>query len=74
MIQTRLLKGKMVERGYSTKMMADALGITPQTFYSKMKKGVFDSDEISKMIELLSITNGMDIFFAKQVSNQDTEL
>ena len=64
----------MVERGYSTKMMADALGITPQTFYSKMKKGVFDSDEISKMIDLLSITNGMDIFFAKQVSNQDTEL
>ena len=46
----------MVENGYSAQMMAKELGITPQTFYSKMRKGIFDSDEMFKMISLLNIS------------------
>lgn len=46
--------------------VAKAIGITPKTFYSKMKSGVFGSDEIEAMIAVLKIQNPMDIFFAKR--------
>lgn len=72
MIRTNVLKGKMVEMGYSSQKMASELRITPQTFYSKMRKGVFDSDEISKMVELLQISDIEGIFFAKSVAEQGT--
>ena len=71
MIRTNVIKGKMVENGYSAQMMAKELGITPQTFYSKMRKGIFDSDEMFKMISLLNITDPAKIFFANEVSNED---
>lgn len=72
MIQKNLLKGKMVEKGFTTREMASELGITPQTFYSKMRKGVFNSDEMYKMVQLLGIVNPIEIFFANEVSEQDT--
>ena len=68
MIRCDLLKGKIAERGYSQQGVAEMLGITPKTFYAKMKKGVFDSNEIYAMIELLKIDNPSEIFFAKKVS------
>jgi hypothetical protein len=46
--------------------MANKLGITPKTFYLKMQKGVFGSDEIQIMIDVLNIKEPMDIFFAKE--------
>ena len=46
MIKTKKLKGVIVESGYSQADIAKELGIAPKTFYSKMKKGVFGSDEI----------------------------
>ncbi len=66
MIKTKKLKGVIVESGYSQADIAKELGIAPKTFYSKMKKGVFGSDEIEKMMELLDITNPVPIFFAEQ--------
>ena len=66
MIKTKQLKGVIVESGYSQADIAKELGIAPKTFYSKMKKGVFGSDEIEKMMELLDITNPVPIFFAEQ--------
>lgn len=66
MIKTKKLKGVIVENGYSQADIAKELGIAPKTFYSKMKKGVFGSDEIEKMMELLDITNPVPIFFAEQ--------
>ena len=50
MIRTDKLKGIIVENGYSQNDVAREIGITPKTFYDKMKKGVFGSDEIQKMI------------------------
>ena len=41
---------------------------TPKTFYDKMKKGVFDSDEITAIVEDLGIENPMEIFFAEEVT------
>ena len=62
----------MAENGYSAVKLAKALNITPKTFYNKMNRGVFGSDEIFKMIELLKIQNPVEIFFAKEVAHEAT--
>ena len=64
MIATDKLRGIISERGTSQRKVAKALGMTEKTFYSKMKRGVFDSDEIQSMIDLLNIENPAEIFFA----------
>ena len=66
MIRTDKLMGKIAEKGYSQTDVAKAIGITPKTFYSKMKAGVFGSDEIEIRIDTLSIDDPMAIFFAKE--------
>lgn len=66
MIKTNELKGEIVKNGYSQSDIAKMLGITPKTFYEKMKIGVFGSDEIQIMIDNLHIENPMGIFFAKE--------
>lgn len=72
MVQTNLLRGKMAENGYSAVKLAKALNITPKTFYNKMMKGVFGSDEIYQMIQLLNIQNPIEIFFAPEIAQQAT--
>ena len=64
MIDTMKLKGIISERGLSQQKVAKSMGMTEKTFYGKMKKGVFDSDEMQQMIDLLKIENPMEIFFA----------
>lgn len=65
MIATDKLRGVIAERGLSQRKVAEHLGITEKTFYSKMKKGVFDTDEMSEMVSFLDIKNPVEIFFAK---------
>lgn len=64
MVATDKLKGIISERGLSQRKVAARLGMTEKTFYAKMKKGIFDSDEMSAMIELLGIKDPCSIFFA----------
>ena len=64
MVATGKLRGIIAERGLSQRKVAEHLGMTEKTFYTKMKKGVFDSDEMAQMISLLDIKNPIDIFFA----------
>ncbi len=66
MIRTDELRGLLAKYGISQSDMAKKIGITPKTFYEKMKIGVFGSDEIQTMIEELHIENPTDIFFAKE--------
>lgn len=63
MIDTQKLKGIIAEKDTSQRQVAFALGMTEKTFYEKMKIGIFGSDEIDKMIELLEIKNPVPIFF-----------
>lgn len=63
MINTDKLRGIFAERGVSQNQVAKMLGMSSQTFYRKMKRGIFGSDEIEKMINDLKISNPMDIFF-----------
>ncbi|MBS4900224.1 MAG: DUF739 domain-containing protein [Clostridiales bacterium] len=65
MIRTDELRGIIAKNNLSQAKVAEALGITPKTFYEKMKSGVFGSDEIEIMIELLNINDPVSIFFCK---------
>jgi len=69
MIDTSALKGVIVSKGMTQQAVAKKLGMNPKTFYSKMKKGVFGSDEMEQMIDILSIQNPMEIFFANKVTS-----
>lgn len=66
MILTNELKGIYVAKGFNQETIAKAIGITPKTFASKMKKGVFGSDEIDRLIDVLNISDPTPIFFAKK--------
>lgn len=68
MIAVRKLRGLMAEQGISQKELANALGISAKTFYNKMQKGVFGTDEAEKLIEILKIENPADIFFTNKVT------
>ncbi len=66
MIKVDKLRGIIAERGLTQKDVAESLNITPKTFYEKMARGVFGSDEIQTMINKLSIDDPMAIFFAEE--------
>ena len=63
MIKTDELRGIIAKNGFSQSDVAAKIGITPKTFYEKMAKGVFGSDEIEIMIKELHIENPIEIFF-----------
>lgn len=65
MIDTNRLKSVIVLNGKTQEDVAKHLKMTPKTFYLKMKKGVFGSDEIEGMIDYLHIEDPVSIFFAK---------
>lgn len=65
-IKTDELRGVIAKEGFSQSDVANMIGITPKTFYEKMKNGVFGSDEIQIMIDKLHIENPIAIFFAKE--------
>ena len=66
MIKTDELRGLLAKNGLSQSDMAKKIGITPKTFYEKMKIGIFGSDEIQVMIKVLNIDNPAAIFFAEE--------
>ena len=66
MIKTDELRGIIAKRGCSQSEIANKIGITPKTFYEKMKNGVFGSDEIQIMIDALQIEDPISVFFAKE--------
>ena len=68
MIDTNALRGVIAKNGLSQCDVANLLGISPKTFYSKMKIGVFGSDEMQIMVDKLNIENPVEIFFAKEVT------
>lgn len=65
MVDVNKLKGIIVQNEKTQEDVARHIGITPKTFYLRMKKKEFGSDEIMKMIEYLNIEDPMSIFFAK---------
>ena len=68
MIDVNALKGIIVTKGLTQEDVANAINVKPDTFYRKMRRGVFKSDEIEKMIDYLGIADPVAIFFAKEVN------
>lgn len=68
MLDRNALKAEIVRNGLTQKEVAKALGISEKTFISRMRRGVFGTDEAEKMIKVLNIKNPIDIFFAATVT------
>lgn len=68
MVNTDKLRGLAAERGLSGSKVAEMLGITSTTYYSKLKTGDFNSGEMSALVKILDIQNPIEIFFAELVS------
>lgn len=60
------LRGAIVAKGMTQKDVAQALGISEKTFYLKMKRGAFGTDEAEKMVKLLGIDNPVEIFLRSE--------
>lgn len=56
------LKAEIVKKGYTQEQIAKMIGITPKTFYLKMKKGEFKTLEAERIINILGIKNPVEIF------------
>ena len=65
MVNAKKLRGIIAENGKTQADVANMIGITPKTFYNRMQRGVFGSNEIQIMIDRLNIANPMDIFLLK---------
>ncbi len=70
MVNVNKLKGAIVEKGLTQAKMAEKMGISDRTFYNKMKRKVFNSDEIVQMASILSIEEKdvIAIFFDQNVT------
>ena len=62
------LRGIIVSEGMTQEQVARQIGMSPKTFYNKMKKGVFGTDEVLAMVELLDIDDPADIIFKQGVT------
>ena len=69
MVDTNRLKGIIVQNEKTQEDVARYLGMAPKTFYIRMKRQVFGSDEIEKMIDYLNIEDPMPIFFPQKVTS-----
>ena len=67
-MKTNEIRGRIVAKGLTQAQFAKMLGMSPKTFYLRMKKGVFSSDHMAKMIELLDLDNPSEIFFEQKVT------
>lgn len=68
MLDRNALKAEIVRNGKTQKDIAAELNMSEKTFISRMKKGVFGTDEVEKMITVLKIADPQSIFFAKEVT------
>ena len=65
MIDTRTLKQIIKAAGQTQKTTAAAIGMTQSAFYSRMKRGIFGSDDIMKMADFLKMENPAAVFYAR---------
>lgn len=72
MVDTNALRAAWVKRGLTQTEVAKKLHISSRTMTQKMKCGVFGSDEIEKLMQILDIENLVAIFFAHTATYKDT--
>lgn len=65
MVKVNELRGLMVARGYTQEQLAKKMGISSRTLSTRFRKGIFQSDEMELLIEILEIKNPSYIFFSQ---------
>ncbi len=68
MVNVNELRAAIARQGMTQAQVAGLLGISAKTFYSKMKKGVFLSNEMEQLMGVLQIENPMAVFFDGKVT------
>ena len=68
MINVNELKAAMVRKGLTQKEVADMMNISSRTLTSRLKKGIFGSDEIEQLMKILDIKDPVAIFFTNKVT------
>lgn len=68
MVDINGLKAAIVKKGLTQEKVAKMMNISPRTLSSRMTKGVFGSDEIELLMNILDIDNPVSIFFAHTVT------
>lgn len=68
MIDANKLRGAWVSKGMNQSDVAKAIGVSDKTLSLKLKKGVFGSDEIERLISVLDITDPISVFFPNLVT------
>ena len=63
MLNVKELRAEMVRNGYTQKDLAKMIGVSEKTFISRMKRGVFKTDEAFLIAKALKIKNPCKIFF-----------
>ena len=64
MLNANELRAEMARNGYTQKELAKLIGISEKTFISRMKRGVFGTDEAFVIVKALNIKDPCSIFFA----------
>lgn len=68
MLNVKELKAEIVRNGYTQKEVAKMIGVSEKTFISRLKRGVFGTDEAKILIEKLNIVDVGRVFFADSVT------
>ncbi len=68
MVDTKRLDDVIALRGLTRLGVAKRLGMGVEPFNNRMRKGIFGSDEIEDLVELLDIVHPEQIFFASKVN------
>ena len=65
MMNTNLLKAEIVRNGLTQKEFCKSIKMAQSTFIRKIRKGVFNTDEIERMVNVLNLKRPEQIFFGK---------
>ena len=64
MVLSNELRGRIVAKGLTQVEVAKLIGCTPKTLNTKLKTGVFKTDEVEILIQVLDIKDPLAVFFA----------
>lgn len=66
MVDTNKLRAMWVAKGLRQSDVARMIDMSERTFSRKMKRGIFGSDDMEKLIDALQISEPCSIFFCQQ--------
>jgi transcriptional regulator with XRE-family HTH domain len=73
MFDKTAFKVALTQNGYTQKKLAKEIGMSEQTLIRRIKRGVFGTDEVTQIINVLDIKDPTPIFFAPKVTYEITD-